>query len=204
MGKEDGNVMPNCDWGRPCNCIDCRTDRFKVDCPHCGFSNALKVVGGSEYHTDRKGMGYYEFTYPNGTKDLVCYHCSKVITGVRYYDDYDKQVCESNLLLHQNKLNGLVCCSCGAVEGEYGGLSIFKRTKLIKFENRLYCQNCIDDVAKNKIPDPSNENEKYIFDGEKLKWELHKVKIECPSCHKKRWLNAENRWKTMCKKCYLG
>ncbi|MES1045557.1 hypothetical protein FOA22_13900 [Heyndrickxia oleronia] len=44
---------------------------------------------------------------------------------------------------------------------------------------------------------------KATFNGEKLKWELHKIRIPCPSCHKKRWLNAENRWKTLCKKCYL-
>lgn len=198
--------MSNCDWGRPCDCKECRTDQFNVLCPHCGFSNSLKVEAiSSNYITDRKGIGGYEFTYPKGIKDLFCYNCSKVIPDVPYYDDHNEYLCEKNLKIHQNKLNGLVCSSCGAVEGEWKGttITILAEVKLEKLDNELYCQTCIIDVGSKKIPDPSNENEKYIFNGEKLKWELHKVRIICPSCHKKRWLNAENKWKTMCKKCYL-
>ena len=60
------------------------------------------------------------------------------------------------------------------------------------------------EVGKNQIPDPSNENEKYNFNGNTLKWELDKVRIECPSCHRKRWLNAENRWRKQCKPCYYA
>ncbi|MEK5393988.1 hypothetical protein NSQ59_27190 [Margalitia sp. FSL K6-0131] len=192
--------MPNCDWGRPCDCKDCRTDHFSVICPHCGFKNALKVIGNAELKTDKKGRSGYEFTYPSGTKDLICYSCSKGIPDVRYYDDYNEYICKNNIKLHQNKLNGLVCSSCGVTDGELKGI---KFVKLIKFDNKLYCQECIIDEGIKKFPDPSNENEKYIFNGGKLKWELHKVRVTCPSCHKKRWLNAENRWKTKCKKCYL-
>ncbi|AFQ30603.1 hypothetical protein BK764_14645 [Bacillus thuringiensis serovar israelensis] len=193
--------MPNCDWGKPCDCLDCRTKRFPVVCTHCGFENILRVVGSSEYKMGRKGLGDYEFTHPGGTKDLSCYHCSTVIPGVRYYDDYDEEGCKSSLELYKNKLNGLICSACNAIEGDLKGISF---VKLKKLHNKLYCQNCIVEVGKNQIPDPSNENEKYNFNGNTLKWELDKVRIECPSCHRKRWLNAENRWRKQCKPCYYA
>ncbi|MCU5202951.1 hypothetical protein [Bacillus paranthracis] len=192
--------MPNCDWGRPCDCKDCRTDQFSIICSHCGFNNVLNVLGSAELKSDKKGSSGYEFTYPSGTKELNCYCCSKIIPDVRYYDGYNEYICKINIKLYQNKLNGLVCSSCGVIDGELKGI---KFVKLIKFDNKLYCQKCIIDAGVKKIPNPSNENEKYVFNGEKLKWELHKIRIPCPSCHKKRWLNAENRWKTLCKKCYL-
>ncbi|MGE7924742.1 hypothetical protein ACQKND_16385 [Viridibacillus arvi] len=194
--------MPNCDWGRPCDCLDCRTSTIRVLCPHCGFNNALSVIGYSTFSIDRKGVGGYDFTVPTGTKDLDCYCCSKVIPDVSYYDSYNEAICENNLKIHNNKLNGLVCDSCGAAEGENKGQGIHE-VNLNKLDNELYCQTCIIDVGSKKIPDPSNENEKYIFQGETVKWILHKVKITCPTCRKKRWLKAENKWKKECKKCYL-
>lgn len=100
-------------------------------------------------------------------------------------------------------MNGFVCNSCGAAEGETKEQGIHE-VKLITFENEFYCQTCIIDIGSKKIPDPSNENEKYIFQAETVTWELHKVKITCPSCKKKRWLKAENKWKKECKKCYLN
>ncbi|MCM3603195.1 hypothetical protein M3175_20870 [Robertmurraya korlensis] len=197
--------MPNCDFGGPCDCLDCRTDQFSVKCPHCEFSNDLTVVGHASYTRDKKGTSGYVFSYPTRTKDLICYSCSKVIPGVRYYDSYNETMCQRNLKIEQDKLNGFTCSSCDATEGELKGPLIGGFiVKLIKYENKLYCESCIVDIGRKKIPDPSNNNEKYIFNGKTLKWELYKVKISCPSCHKNRWLNAENRWKTMCKKCYLN
>lgn len=193
--------MPNCDWGRPCDCSDCRTERFPVVCAHCGFKNVLRVEGGSEYKVDRKGLGYYDFNHPGGTKDLNCYQCSTVIPGVRYYDSYDEEACKSSLVLYQNKLNGRICFDCEAIEGEFKG---FSSVTLKKLHNKLYCQSCIVEVYKNQIPNPSNENEKYSFNETSLKWELDKVRIECPSCNRKRWLNAENRWRKKCKTCYYA
>ncbi|WP_237526355.1 hypothetical protein [Bacillus cereus] len=149
----------------------------------------------------RKGQGDYEFTYPGGARDLNCYHCSAVIPGVRYYDNYDEDACKRSLVLHQNKLNGRICSVCDAIEGDLKGMSF---VTLKNLHNKFYCHNCIVEVGKRQIPDPSNENEKYKFNGDALKWELDKVRIECPSCNRKRWLNPENRWRKKCKPCYYA
>ncbi|OTW47659.1 hypothetical protein BK703_30745 [Bacillus thuringiensis serovar silo] len=191
--------MPSCDWGSPCDCLDCRTKRFSVVCTHCGFDNILRVVGSSEYKTGKKGIGDYEFSYPEGTKNLSCYYCSLVISEVRYFDDYDEAACKSSLVLYQNKLNGHICSTCNVIEGELKGISF---VELKKLNNKFYCQNCIVEAGERLIPDPSNENKKYFFNANTLKWELDKVCIECPTCHRKRWLKAENSWRKKCKTCY--
>lgn len=51
--------MPNCDWGRPCNCREC-TDMHRTDI--CDICKKYKtIIINSEYEIDRKGIGYYNF-----------------------------------------------------------------------------------------------------------------------------------------------
>lgn len=99
------------------------------------------------------------------------------------FQPFAEEACKSSLELYRNKLNGLICSACNAIEGDLKGISF---VKLKKLHNKLYCQNCIVKVGKNQIPDPSNENAKYNFNRNTLNWELDKVRIEYPSCHKKR------------------
>jgi len=54
--------MPNCDWGKPCECSECRTYEA-IACPQCSFENIVEIVYDvANYFRDRKGLGYYEFS----------------------------------------------------------------------------------------------------------------------------------------------
>ncbi|WP_241752243.1 hypothetical protein [Bacillus thuringiensis] len=68
--------------------------------------------------------------------------------------------------MHQNKLNGHICSVCDAIEGDLKGMSF---VALKKLNNKFYCHNCVVEVGQKQIPDPSNENEKYKFNGDTLK-----------------------------------
>jgi hypothetical protein len=92
------------------------------------------------------------------------------------------------------------CNSCNAksehtIEG-------YKSVELQEYKGSFYCKNCLPEKVKEDIPDPSNVNEKYLFDNRELKWVISKVRLKCEVCGKPRWLNNENRWKTMCLSCY--
>src|SRR5215471_6919053 len=52
--------QPNCDWGRPCNCSECRENNTREICDVCheGHTIHLDVV----YDTDRKGVPFNSFT----------------------------------------------------------------------------------------------------------------------------------------------
>jgi hypothetical protein len=65
--------MPNCDWGRPCDCGECsgdREDRVRADlgkpCGYCRKSPATVVR--HDFTVDRKGMGGYDAV-------ACCYAC---------------------------------------------------------------------------------------------------------------------------------
>jgi predicted RNA-binding Zn-ribbon protein involved in translation (DUF1610 family) len=69
--------MPNCDWGRPCDCKDCRTTYEKVACPNCGFQKTISIVRDTiGFSTDNKGIGGYEFANPkNSLENINCEKC---------------------------------------------------------------------------------------------------------------------------------
>ncbi len=51
--------MPNCDWGRPCNCREC-TEMNRRDV--CEICNEYKtIITHSQYEMDRKGRSSYNF-----------------------------------------------------------------------------------------------------------------------------------------------
>ncbi len=71
--------MPNCDWGRPCDCREC-TDMHRRDI--CDICNENKtIITHSQYEIDRKGMGYYEFIN----------YCQKCWKGKKKKDEIEKQ-----------------------------------------------------------------------------------------------------------------
>jgi len=196
--------MPNCDWNRPCDCIECRTIYDAVICPECGFKNSISIVRNVKgYSTDRKGLGSYDFEIPTEPlKDLTCYKCGYLIEKRNYYTKIESSFCEKELEREKAINNGRVCSECGKVEGvDY---STTEYVKLQEKDGRQFCQQCLAHRIKREMPDPSNENEKYIFDKKQCKWVLEKVKKACVVCGKKRLLNVENQWKTQCNNCYRG
>jgi hypothetical protein len=194
--------MPNCDWNRPCDCIECRTIYDAVVCPKCGFKNTVSIVRNVKgYSTDNKGLGGYDFEVPTEPlKDLKCYKCGYTIEKVNYYTKIEERFCKRELERETAINNGKVCSECGKVEDiDY---SATEYVKLQKKDGSLLCQQCLAAWIKRETPDPSNENEKYLFDNKQYKWILDKVKKACIDCGKKRWLNVENQWKVRCESCY--
>ncbi len=51
--------MPNCDWGRPCNCRECTEMNRKEICDIC-IENKT-IITHSQYEMGRKGISYYRF-----------------------------------------------------------------------------------------------------------------------------------------------
>jgi len=51
--------MPNCDWGRPCNCRECTEMNRRDKCDICNESKT--ILTHSQYEMDRKGRSSYEF-----------------------------------------------------------------------------------------------------------------------------------------------
>ncbi len=51
--------MPNCDWGRPCDCRECTEMSRTEICQICSKNKTFKTQ--SEYIIDRKGRHYYDF-----------------------------------------------------------------------------------------------------------------------------------------------
>lgn len=62
-------IMPNCDWGRPCECSECRTDLEERTAKICAACDADLNGSGVEryyetdYSVDRKGIGGYYARY---------------------------------------------------------------------------------------------------------------------------------------------
>jgi hypothetical protein len=52
--------MPNCDWGRPCDCAECDGDRVEAATYRtgglCSWCPAPAVMVYTEHTVDRKGM----------------------------------------------------------------------------------------------------------------------------------------------------
>jgi hypothetical protein len=195
--------MPNCDWGRPCSCIECRTIYHKIICPNCSFSNTIEILRNvNGYSIDRKGLEGYDFSIPTEPiKDLQCYKCGYLIEKVGYYTEISLDSCKQDLEREKAIEDGKVCSKCNTVEGFDYCFGVEKVKLKIK-DGVFLCQKCLSEIVKKETPDPSNENEKYVFDEKESKWKLNKIKKECVDCGKKRWLNVENQWKTQCINCY--
>ncbi|MHA1302609.1 MAG: hypothetical protein ACTSPI_02760 [Candidatus Heimdallarchaeaceae archaeon] len=193
--------MPNCDFGSPCDCIDCSTRINHFICPKCDFTNYVKILRPSEYKVDRKGIGYYDFTTPTEpVKDLKCFKCGFLIEKVGYYTEIAIETNERELEREEKIKQGKICTECKKIEEM--DITRFGSVILKKKNGKNLCQECYAKVMKEEIPDPSNDKEKYFFYDRELKWVLEKIKIPCIICGRQRWLNAENKWKKMCLKCY--
>ncbi len=186
--------MPNCDWGKPCDCLYCCTVIKNVICPHCRFENYINVIRNAEGTTDRKGMFYYKMTEPSGTKDLTCFHCQKLIPNAPEYHKINTHLCEINV----KKLTARTCVQCGRYEGidRIG----FKKIVLRDQDGHLLCPYCIEEIISKN--DPSTKTEKYVFNRFEGEWKLAKVKKPCVTCGRHRWLAVENQWKKQCITCY--
>jgi hypothetical protein len=51
--------MPNCDFGKPCDCVECSTVIYLETCPKCGKVSKKETRTKMTYFTDRKGNGDY-------------------------------------------------------------------------------------------------------------------------------------------------
>jgi len=198
-------IIPNCDFNRPCDCIDCRTIYEHIICPKCNFTNHIRIVRNSlGYSYDRKVVGGYDFEIPTEPiKDLKCFKCGFQIEKVGYYTEVDidsnKRELEREEKIAQNKF----CSKCKKVEKMDMVLGFENLNVILKEKNgENLCQECYAEKMKNEIPDPSTDKEKYYFEKRQLKWVLEKIKVTCERCGKARWLNAENHWKKLCLKCY--
>lgn len=193
--------MPNCDWGKPCTCRECRTTHRNEVCPKCGFENVVELEGKGEIKTDRKGMNYAEITMPTGSPmNLQCAKCDYIISNVEFYTRVDVLACKENLRRDEIDNTSQPCDDCSArlqyAVGNYEPIELFKH------HDKNICRRCLSKAIKSENHDPSNSNEKYEFDDLTSKWVISKIKVTCESCNRPRWLNYENRWKTLCLACY--
>lgn len=191
--------MPNCNFGGPCKCKDCRTTHNTIICPNCDFENVVKILRDSELVYE-KGRADYSFSMPSGpSTDISCFRCSLLIQNVDYYTELDVRICEHNLSKVLAKEEGRECSICKCIEGEY---KLLKKVILRQKHDVLLCQDCLATKLKKEIPDPSTENSKCEFDNRELIWKPVKIKKVCISCGRSRWLSIKNQWKTKCEKCY--
>lgn len=80
--------MPNCYWGKPCSCIDCRKKIFSILCNSCGFETSVSyIMNDHREATDRKGIFSYEFQErTDKISEINCYKCGNHMTGVSYFE----------------------------------------------------------------------------------------------------------------------
>ena len=193
--------MANCDWGRPCTCRECRTQYRKEICPMCSFNNVVELEGTGVIKTGRKGMSYADITMPTGnTMNLECVKCGYVINNVGFYTRLAVDACQFNLKRDELKKSSRPCDDCNSnIQDSIGG---YQSIELFEHNGKFVCKECLSKRIEAENPDPSNKNEKYIFNKHELKWVLSKVRVICESCGKPRWLKQENSWKTQCLSCY--
>lgn len=183
--------MPNCDWGRPCDCIECSTKIFSIKCPSCNFETSVSYVSGSEGSTDRKGIWGYSFqNIETRGHTLDCYKCGFHMTDVPYYEKIEKEI-------NDRILSERTCEGC--YKKEFA--SIFP-LEFKDWNGKLLCLKCIDEKVKSELTDPSSENKRFKFNLETLKYELDEVKLPCVDCGKKRWIKANEQWRKQCLPCY--
>lgn len=192
--------MPNCDWNRPCDCVDCRTTYECIACPHCNFQNTVRIVGSATWTQDKKGTTFADIAYPKQpSKDLTCFDCGGEIKNAPYFDDLDSEACVRTKNRNDTIAAGRTCSKCKAVEGEFSSATT---VALVMNAGALLCHGCLAETIKVNTPDPSTQTEKYSFDPKSMTWKVAKRKLACVQCKKPRWLNVENTWKSRCSSCF--
>lgn len=195
--------MPNCDWGHPCDCSDCREQINTHICPSCGFLNRVSVMRSSRWVADLKhGGGYYAFDVPFAPiRDLNCFNCGYCMSAVGYYTSVHKEFCQEEKERMELILAGKSCSICNKVEGI--DWAIPGRVQLREYGDQKLCQKCLVDAAKQDNPDPSDKDNKYDFNAVRLEWDLVRVRIPCTTCGKGHLVAVnEQSWRKRCKACY--
>lgn len=196
-----GFKMANHDFNSPCCCSECCTNEYQVYCPNCSLLHIFDVVmsyrDGSE-----KGIFYYDFFTPDEAgKDFKC-SCGYTMTDLNYYTNYNMELTKSRRNYLDKKAKARKCTTCNKIEGfdhlHYGWSTV----KLTEVDQSLLCQKCYSKYYLTTLTDPTTDTERYIYNPQKLQYELSKIKIICNICHKPRWLNPENHWKKQCGNCY--
>ncbi|MRX52921.1 hypothetical protein GJU41_02960 [Bacillus idriensis] len=185
--------MPNCDWGKPCTCIDCRTKTFSIPCNSCGFKTTVSYeIGYGGGSTDRKGLFSYDFQErKEETSEIDCFKCGHHMTDVPYYEKIDVHI-------NEYKLNEKSCAECGIKNSEAG----LKIIQYREWKDKTLCLGCLEKRLVNEIPNPSNGEKKFKIDVNTTKYVLDKVMVPCVTCGRKRWLKADNQWRKQCTNCY--
>ncbi|WP_428241549.1 hypothetical protein [Gynuella sp.] len=133
-------------------------------------------------------------------KELICFKCGHVIPSVEFYTRVSVHSCREKIQQEEIEKTSTPCDGCNEkIERTIEG---YAPVKLTEYGGQNFCKKCLSELVKNNSPDPSNENEKYIFNNQELKWVISKERLKCEVCGKPRWLNYENRWKPMCLACY--
>lgn len=124
--------MPNCDWGRPCDCKDCRKEVLTIECPYCSFNNKVSYLRNSAgLIMDRKGLSDYQFVeHTEPRKEMNCFKCKKLILNTPYYEKLEAHLCEL-------ELNAKNCEVCGVKSTE----TFFP---LREKNGKTLCRNCIN------------------------------------------------------------
>lgn len=193
--------MPNCDWGRPCDCRECRTQQRTEVCPQCGFKNVIELVGSAAWVVEDKGIGGYHVTYPSGpAMDLTCRKCHQIIHNVDFFTGIDEYACERQLQHDRVAAIAEKCSRCGeSVEFKIEG---YEPIELVDYNSERLCRGCHEKAVEKDTPDPSDRSRKFRFNRHTLKWEVHKIFTECAQCRKRYWVNSENAWKRLCLNCF--
>jgi len=184
--------MPNCDWGRPCDCKDCRTATFGVTCPSCGFDTTVSYIMESDAGSiDRKGM--FSYTFKEKTDrgyTLRCFKCSYEINDVPYYEKVEKTI-------NERKVSERICAECDKKE-----FASFRPVEYREWNGKTLCLDCAIEKRTGELNDPSTKDKKYKINPQTMEYELLKVLVPCKDCGKKRWLDANEQWKVQCLPCY--
>ncbi|MEK4105567.1 hypothetical protein NST28_15925 [Paenibacillus sp. FSL R10-2791] len=120
---------------------------------------------------------------------------------VGYYTSVDKEACKREKERLELIGAGKSCVNCAKVEGLDWGFS--RRVQLHEYRGRQLCEECLVNAAKQDKPDPSDKDNKYEFNGDRLEWSLVRVRIPCTTYGKGHLVAVSERgWRTRCKMCY--
>lgn len=129
--------MPNCDWGDPCDCKDCRMVVHNVKCPKCEFETTVSYITNAVGNTDRKGIFYYTIIKrEERDKGLNCYKCNYPMTNVPYYEEVHTEY-------NERKLNERFCTQCNR-----GELSSYQ--KFINIDGS-YCAEIAHSIKRRRF-----------------------------------------------------
>ena len=191
--------MPNCDWGRPCACSECRREIRDELCPRCGFTNAVELDCSAEFFIGRKDIPEYRMTPPVGPPmDLECNKCGSSLVGVEFFTSVAKSVNEARLRRERRETEAQPCSRCKQKSRDVYG-EIEEQTN---FKGQNVCPSCHIALIQEETPDPSTSTTKYAFNPRKRAWEISKVRRLCTQCGASRWLLPTNAWRPLCGSCF--